>query len=1042
MRPKKKYLLLMFILGSLFLSAQAYPQDDESDLFTSVAPDALIVLDLSGSMKWTPAGSVMYTHSSILCDSSSAAFYSDSTPSHDKACSIDPYGAVPKYSNPSCSGPFYRSLANPGYTTECSRLAIAKRALFDVLDDNDDSTINDADEKTLNIRIGYMRFHACYDDESGSYGSGCNKLIWGIGTKYSKIYCSSSSGCSPADVVSDSVSGESASGGTPLAGALNEAKLYLDYHKGLDSAAACRQKFVILITDGADTYACGGAGYEDQTDQYKRRRQTVAKTKALADAGYKVFVVGFGADMPHYSRNTLNWAAYYGGTDNPLAGNSGDTNAYDPSSVTACQTDAASYHSIEGDGTHYYAGANDPGEKSLSGYAFLAASAQELNNALRYTIDMIREAVYSFSMASVSSQRTLDENYIYEAAFQPVDDEPFWRGHLNKYNINSDGTVGSLVWDAGNVLETTDPSSRNIYTYKSGAIAPFLTSNITKENLGVSTDEERNAIVGYIRGESAHNPDYWKLGDIFHSNPITIGSPSNFVQDFWDANYAFGTFRQAHQRTTANGLRVIVVGANDGQFHALKALDGSEVWSFIPPNFLPKLKNIAHASHPVGLTHQYFVDGLVSGADVWLGTGDGTSKSATDWKTLVVAGEGRGGGSTLWSSSAYCDSDFNPTYTSSYPNYCGYYAFDFTDSMNPVYRWRISPTASQAPYLGDPWSKVVMGRVKINGYEKWVGFVGGGYNAADCSGGSGCDSRGKGFYVVDLSNGNILWSYTRADDSTMNYSLPASPAIVDIDNDGFIDTAYIGDLGGSMWRFKFCGAGASACNTSNWSGGRLFAASSGPIFIMPTVTKDYNGHLWVDWGTGDKTDPTTSNAQENFYAVKDDDRSTTYTISDLENITSSTYSGSATKPGWYINLAGQGEKILSEPTVFGGVVYFSSYTPPASGDPCDQTGTATLYGLNYTTGAGILPPLDASGNPVAGAPTRSWDIGLGIPSAAVLSLKPIGTYSPGTTSPADLYMTISGGPGTNASTQKINFEPPTLANRTNLLYWKDRRLEN
>jgi hypothetical protein len=1042
MRPKKKYFLLMFILGSLFLSAQAYSQSDESDLFTSVAPDALIVLDLSGSMNWTPAGSVMYTHSSNLCDSSIAAFYADSGSGHDKACTIDAYGAVPKYSDASCSGPFYRSSTNLGYTTECSRVAIAKRALFDILDDNDDGTITNADEKTLNARIGYMRFHGCYADESSSYGSGCNQLIWGIGTKYSKIYCSSSSGCSPADVVSGSVSGESASGGTPLAGALSEAKLYLDYHKGLDSAAACRLKFVILITDGADTYACSGAGYEDQTDQYKRRRQTVAKAKALADAGYKVFVVGFGADMPHWSRNTLNWAAYYGGTDNPLAGNSGDTGAYDPSSVTACQTDTTSHHNLDGEGDHYYGTTNDPGEKSLSGYAFLAASAQELNNALKYTIDMIREAVYSFSLASVSSQRTLDENYIYEAAFQPVNDEPFWRGHLNKYRINSDGTVGSLVWDAGNVLETTGPSSRNIYTYKSGAIAAFLTSNITKENLGVSTDGERDAIVGYFRGESAHNPDYWKLGDIFHSNPITIGSPSEYVQDFWDTNYAFGTFREAHQRTTANGLRVIVVGANDGQFHAFKALDGSEVWSFIPPNFLPKLKNIAHASHPVGLTHQYFLDGLVSGADVWLGTGDGTSKSATDWKTLVVVGEGRGGGSSLWSSSAYCDSDFNPTYTSSYPNYCGYYAFDFTDPMNPVYRWRMSPNAAQAPYLGDPWSKVVMGRVRINGNEKWVGFVGGGYNAADCSGGGGCDSRGKGFYVVDLSNGNILWSYTRADDSTMNYSLPASPAIVDVDNDGFIDTAYIGDLGGSVWRFKFCGAGASACNPSNWSGGRLFAASGEPIFIMPTVTKDYNGNLWVDWGTGDKTDPTASNAQAYFYSLKDNDRSTTYTKSDLQNITSGTYPASATKPGWYINLAGQGEKILSEPTVFGGIIYFSSYTPPAGGDPCDQAGTAKLYGLNYVTGAGILPPLDASGNPVAGTPTRSRDIGLGIPSAAVLSLKPIGTYSPGNSSPADLYMTISGGSGTGATTQKINFDPPTLANRTNLLHWKDRRLEN
>ena len=137
-----------------------------------------------------------------------------------------------------------------------------------------------------------------------------------------------------------------------------------------------------------------------------------------------------------------------------------------------------------------------------------------------------------------------------------------------------------------------------------------------------------------------------------------------------------------------------------------------------------------------------------------------------------------------------------------------------------------------------------------------------------------------------------------------------------------------------------------------------------------------------------------------------------------------------------------GEKILSEPTVFGGVVYFSSYTPPAGGDPCVQAGTANLYGLNYVTGAGVITPVDASGNPIAGPPTRSMSVGVGIPSAAVLSLKPTGTYSPGTSSPADLYMTVSGGAGSSASTQKVNFQPPTLANRTNLLYWKDRRLEN
>jgi Tfp pilus tip-associated adhesin PilY1 len=891
-----------------------------------------------------------------------------------------------------------------------------------------------------------MRFYNCSaDDTGGSYSSRCNSLIRGVGSKYSQVYCNSSSSCSSTSSSYGSVSGESASGGTPLGSALNEAKLYLDANKAADSAAACRKKFVILITDGADTFSCGGNGSEDQTNQYKRRRQTVAKAKALADAGYKVFAIGFATSMPHWLRNTLNWAAYYGGTDNPLLGNSGDPSAYNPSSVSECGTSTTDHHNIEGDGDHYYATANDPGENPLAGYAFLATSASDLTANLKWAIEMIREATYSFSTPSVSSQRTQDENYLYLASFQPMEDDPFWRGHLTKYNINSDGNVGSPVWDAGSVLQSITPSARNIFTYKSGSLTLFLQANITQGDLGVSTDAQRDSIVGYIRGESAYNPDNWKLGDIFHSNPISLGTPSSFFEDARDTNDAFATFRQSHQRTSANGLRIIVVGANEAQFHAFKALDGSETWNFIPPNFLTRLKNITHASHPTGLIHNFFADGPVSATDVWLGAGDGSSKAAADWKTLVVFGEGRGGDSTLWSSSPSCDSGFNPIYSSAYPNYCGYYAFDFTNTLSPVYKWRINPTSSQAPYLGDPWSKVLMGRVRINGNEKWVGFFGGGYNASDCHGGGSCDSRGKGFFVVDLSNGNILWSYTIANDSTMQYSLAASPAIVDTDNDGFIDTAYVGDLGGSMWRFKFCAqSDGSGCSTSNWSGGPLFASSSGvirPIFTMAAVSKDSQGNLWVDWGTGDKTDPTAANAQEKFYSVKDNNRSTTFHISNLDNITSGTYTDSPTKNGWYINLNGQGEKILDEPTVFGGVVYFSTYTPPNGGDPCSQGGTANLYAVNYTTGAGIFTQFDSSGHPV-GDPSRSMTVGTGIPSAPILSMKPIGSYSPGpTVSPADIYMTASGGGGSNESTVRVNFNPPTLANRTNLLHWKDRRLE-
>ena len=62
-------------------------------------------------------------------------------------------------------------------------------------------------------------------------------------------------------------------GATPLVTGLASVKAYLDTHKANDTYKSCRQKFVILVSDGADTTSCGGAGYDTQADQYKRRRR-------------------------------------------------------------------------------------------------------------------------------------------------------------------------------------------------------------------------------------------------------------------------------------------------------------------------------------------------------------------------------------------------------------------------------------------------------------------------------------------------------------------------------------------------------------------------------------------------------------------------------------------------------------------------------------------------------------------------------------------------------------------------------------------------
>ncbi|NPV03717.1 MAG: hypothetical protein HPY67_03180 [Syntrophaceae bacterium] len=982
-------LIVLFPLAPADTSAELLT--DETGLFTSIAPDAMIVLDLSGSMKWNPPGD------------------------HD-------WWNLPinTYSNPACEGPFYNDQSVPGYTTYCSRFEIARKTLFNILDDNHSGTIDKDDETSLNIRIGLGKFQ----------GSTYVKLR-DIATKYSLLYCGSNQSCTVNQASGDTLSinywmtYSNVVGATPLVLGLQGVKAYLDAHKAADAYKSCRQKFVILVSDGADTMYCGGTGYETQTDQYKRRRESVLAAKALADAGYKVFVIGMGSNMPDHLKNTLNWMAYYGGTDNPLVENAGDATAFDPGAVTTCGTSSTTGPGC-GTTDECYATSNDPGTLELSGYAFLANNATELEAAFRQAISVIREATYSFSQASVASSRLIDENFIYEAAFQPINGDPFWLGHVTKYQINTDGTIGSALWDAGQVLQGTDASSRTIYTYKSGALTAFNTTNITAANLGVSTTTRRNEVVGFIRGEPTYNKDNWKLGDTFRSNPVTVGTPSAWFKDARDSAGAFATFRTTNLRTTANGKRIVVAGANDGQLHAFRTDTGAEVWSFIPPNVLGKLKDIAHKSHPTGLTHQYFVDGPISVADVWLGTGDGTAKSASDWKTLMVFGEGRGGTSTLWSASASCDANFQNVYSSSYPHYCGYYALDITNTYSPAYRWRIAPSAAQAPYLGDPWSKMMVHRVKINGNEKWVGFIGGGNNLSSCTGG-GCDLRGKGFFVVSLTDGSVLWSYTKADNSAMNYALPGTAAIVDSDNDGFVDLAYIGDLGGNIWRMKFCSAAdGPSCGTGNWSSSLLFSreAGIGPVYDAPAVAKDANGNIWVYWGTGDKAEPIVmGGGTDRFFAVKDKTLAGTYRLSDLENITGSIYTDNANKRGWYMNLAGAGEKCLAEAVVFGGQVYFTTYSPAGGGgDPCNAAGIAKLYGVSYISGAGSM---------TGGA--RSITLGVGIPTAPVLSMNP---YS----STPDLYVTVSGGSGVGATTARAPVNPPSMTSRTNLIHWRDLRV--
>jgi len=886
-----KILALVIFFTVAVFSSPGQSQADDTELFmNNIPPDALILLDKSGSMNWDPAGN--------------PAFYPN------------------------------------------RRIDIARSVIFDLLDDNDDNTIDSVDEQSLNIRLGYMRFLDSNSNDDGDPWTGSIRVLSGIGSSYSNLWY---------NVTSD------ASGGTPLAASLVEAKKYFtDYVNPSDPAIACRQKFIILITDGEDTYACNGNGQEGQPNMYRRRMLTVQRAKELYDAGIKVFVVGFVQNMSDPLVKTLNWTAKYGGTDNPLEENSGDPSGYDITKYgSACSTTDTN---------------SNPENYPLSGYAFLATNASQLRNAIETIAKYIQEKSYSFTAPSNPSIRIADKDILYLSSFVP-NNTPFWEGNLKAYQLHEDGSLpvdkdgnplnSSLIWDASENLKTIAPNSRKIYTDVGGAWKSFEYGNLIDADLGFSgfvSDQNRQNLINHIRGIDAYDVDQdgnrtetreWKLGDIFHSNAVIVGEPSSFFED--QGFSGTGGFYQGKKDRT----KVIITGANEGMLHAFNASTGAEEWGFIPNSLLKSLRLMSSA-------HTYYVDSSPKVADVWFySSSTDVTKSVDAWKTVLICGLRKGGKT--------------------------YFALDITDTLNPQYLWEFpKPTdATTLGKVGQSWSEPAIGRVKVEVggelYERWVAFMGGGFDDTN--------NRGKGFFVIDIKTGDMIKEFSEMEG--MNYSFAAPPTAVDTNLDGFIDKVYIGDLGGQMWVFDVSFHGTNKKSNSQWTGKRLFVAPSSTtekhrIYYQPAVAFDRYGNTWVYFGTGDRENPNDLlNPAERFYGVKDNGAGNyPRGETDLLDVTSSNTFSPTSKDGWYLRLeksAQKSEKVLAKPVVFNKLVYFTTYVYTASANPCSVSGEGKLYITEYLSGGGALEVdelTDLERNPSQ----RSEKIGVGIPSPPVIKV--------------------------------------------------------
>jgi type IV pilus assembly protein PilY1 len=366
-----------------------------------------------------------------------------------------------------------------------------------------------------------------------------------------------------------------------------------------------------------------------------------------------------------------------------------------------------------------------------------------------------------------------------------------------------------------------------------------------------------------------------------------------------------------------------------------------------------------------------------------------------------------------------------------------------------------------------------------------VAIFGGGYDTATNN------QHGRGLFVVDIANGAKLWEYkttasagaistsncTGSDDrACMNFSIPASPLALDLNNDGFIDKVYIGDVGGQMWKFNLEPAatltGGTTGTVNNWQGKRFFRAGNDTnpplageysaqqaIYYAPDAAFDSNTSgkkLWIFFGTGDRNHPlntTTmgSSTGNRFYGVKDDPYTAmtnnsfifesptgrTTGMVDATNVNKDT-DGNLIVPavGWYYVLSGTDkEKILARATVFNKVVYFTSFVPSGSA-ACGGGGIPRLYAVRMES---AYAAIDWSSEHAYAASdlnktnTRYTVVGAGIGSMPIIT-----TSEDGTGTQLTAQVIVGGSGGVNAPVTLISNPavPPDFMRR--VLYWRER----
>jgi type IV pilus assembly protein PilY1 len=471
------------------------------------------------------------------------------------------------------------------------------------------------------------------------------------------------------------------------------------------------------------------------------------------------------------------------------------------------------------------------------------------------------------------------------------------------------------------------------------------------------------------------------------------GRPSQFLLD--QSYQGFVTTQVTKKRPS-----VLYASSNDGFLHAFKIAqvdrdDASEamqvktkatneLWAFVPPGVLPRLRSQYPASH------QLLLDGTPAIKEV-VATEDSSLPGAYKFKLERSSAQARGGQGT-WRTILV------QSYGKQYP---GYFALDVTDPVpsstdGPKFLWQLVTDTAGNQLFGEGGGTPLITTVYLDHKEVAVAVLPGGYSrtpgtdaagspntgcnrakdwsstitprpraAVPCYGSVAAAVLARSITVVRLDSGEILRSF-RQDEAEVpglegknvvtqafiDSPMTGQPVAYPNDVGGVADRVFIGDQDGGLWRLNFA---SETGKTSDWTVDLFFDAfpSDGtgefshkwnhgqPVISVPVISVDRKGSLTIAFSTGEQeaigSDPTKPgnyvwSLTEEFSA----DRTTL-----------------TPKVNWYLALTGAlaGDRVIGEMALFSGDLFFSTVGPGTSNDAC-SSGSGKVWGMHYIDAVG------------------------------------------------------------------------------------------